>query len=91
MPEMNLVNAVRDAMDVALDSDDEVVLLGEDIGVDGGVFRATDGLIDEYGADRVIDTPLSESGIVGSSIGLAMRGFRPVAEIQFPRTRRACC
>jgi pyruvate dehydrogenase E1 component beta subunit len=81
--EMNLVEAVRDAMDTALDSDDDVMLMGEDIGVDGGVFRATDGLIDEYGDERVIDTPLSESGIVGSAIGLAVRGFRPVAEIQF--------
>ncbi len=83
MSELNIVEAIRDAMDTALDTDDDVLLLGEDIGVDGGVFRATDGLIDEYGEDRVIDTPLSESGIVGSSIGLAVRGFKPVAEIQF--------
>ncbi len=80
---MNVVEAVRDALDTELANDDDVVLMGEDIGVDGGVFRATDGLIDEYGEDRVIDTPLAESGIVGTAIGLAVRGFRPVAEIQF--------
>lgn len=83
MSEMNLVEAIRDALDTELGNDENVLLMGEDIGVDGGVFRATDGLIDEYGEDRVIDTPLSESGIVGTSIGLAVRGFRPVAEIQF--------
>lgn len=83
MPKMTLVEAVRDAMDTALANDDDVVLLGEDIGVDGGVFRATDGLLDEYGSDRVIDTPLAESGIVGSAIGLSLYGKTPVAEIQF--------
>ncbi|MDY6774404.1 MAG: alpha-ketoacid dehydrogenase subunit beta, partial [Candidatus Nanohaloarchaea archaeon] len=60
-----------------------VLVMGEDVGVDGGVFRATEGLLDEYGEERVIDTPLSESGIVGTAFGLAVRGFRPVAEIQF--------
>jgi len=63
--------------------DDKVVLLGEDIGKLGGVFRITDGLLDEFGAARVIDTPLAESGIVGTAVGLAFRGYRPVVEIQF--------
>jgi len=63
--------------------DDKVVLLGEDIGKLGGVFRITDGLLDEFGAARVIDTPLAESGIVGAAVGLAFRGYRPVVEIQF--------
>lgn len=83
MSEMNIVEAVQDAMNVALANDDSVILLGEDIGVDGGVFRATDGLVDEYGEDRVVDTPLAESGIIGTAIGLAVRGMKPVAEIQF--------
>jgi pyruvate dehydrogenase E1 component beta subunit len=66
-----------------MERDPDVVLLGEDIGTDGGVFRATDGLIKEFGKNRVIDTPLSESGIVGVAIGLALYGLKPVAEIQF--------
>ncbi|MDY6761948.1 MAG: alpha-ketoacid dehydrogenase subunit beta [Candidatus Nanohaloarchaea archaeon] len=80
---MNLVEAVRDALDTEMGRDEDVLVMGEDLGVDGGVFRATEGLLDEYGEDRVIDTPLSESGIVGTAVGLAVRGFRPVAEIQF--------
>ncbi|MFB6166842.1 MAG: alpha-ketoacid dehydrogenase subunit beta [Candidatus Nanohaloarchaea archaeon] len=83
MSDMNLVEAVRDALDTEMDRDEKVVVMGEDVGVDGGVFRATEGLLDEYGEERVIDTPLSESGIVGTAFGMAVRGFRPVAEIQF--------
>ena len=67
----------------AMTGDDRVVVMGEDIGRLGGVFRITDGLLDEFGAGRVIDTPLAESGIVGTAVGLAYRGFRPVVEIQF--------
>src|SRR5690606_36820983 len=67
----------------AMRDDEKVVLLGEDIGRLGGVFRITDGLLDEFGAARVIDTPLAESGIVGTAVGLAFRGYRPVVEIQF--------
>ncbi|MFW5928854.1 MAG: alpha-ketoacid dehydrogenase subunit beta [Halobacteriota archaeon] len=81
--EMTLVEAVRDGLHREMERDDDVVVLGEDVGDNGGVFRATEGLIDEYGADRVVDTPLSESGIVGASVGLAAAGVRPVAEIQF--------
>ncbi|GAA3902106.1 alpha-ketoacid dehydrogenase subunit beta [Microbacterium invictum] len=67
----------------ALADDDKVIVMGEDIGRLGGVFRITDGLIDEFGAPRIIDTPLAESGIMGTAVGLAFRGFRPVVEIQF--------
>ena len=80
---MNLVQAVNDALGVSLKSDDSVVLLGEDIGKFGGVFRATVGLQETYGADRVIDTPLNEAGIIGTAIGMALYGMRPVPEIQF--------
>ena len=78
-----LVQAVRDGLAGELARDDDVVVLGEDVGQNGGVFRATEGLLDEFGADRVIDTPLAESGIVGTSVGMAAYGLRPVPEIQF--------
>jgi pyruvate dehydrogenase E1 component beta subunit len=80
---MTLVQAVQNALETEMTLDPNVLLLGEDIGPDGGVFRATEGLYDRFGPDRVMDTPLAESGIVGTSIGLALAGFRPVAEIQF--------
>jgi pyruvate dehydrogenase E1 component beta subunit len=80
---LTIAQAVRDAMRDEMRLDDTVLVLGEDVGVDGGVFRATDGLIEEFGPDRVIDTPLAESAIIGMSVGLAATGFRPVAEIQF--------
>ena len=81
--ELTLVEAVQRALARAMEEDETVILLGEDIGVDGGVFRATDGLIARFGADRVRDTPLAESMISGLPVGLAAMGFRPVAEIQF--------
>jgi 2-oxoisovalerate dehydrogenase E1 component beta subunit len=80
---LTLVQAINDAMDVMLNENDQVLLLGEDIGKNGGVFRATDGLQEKYGEDRVLDTPLSEAGFVGAAIGMAVNGFRPVVEIQF--------
>jgi pyruvate dehydrogenase E1 component beta subunit len=83
MPEVNLAQALNAALDTALRNDDRVVLLGEDIGRTGGVFRITDGLLDRHGADRVFDTPVAESGIVGAAFGMAIAGLRPVAEIQF--------
>jgi pyruvate dehydrogenase E1 component beta subunit len=83
MAKMNMVEALNNALDLALSRDKRILLLGEDIGKDGGVFRVTDGLQKKHGADRVIDTPLAESGIVGTSIGLAINGMRPIAEIQF--------
>ena len=81
--QMTLIQAINDAMRLMLEEDDRTVILGEDIGKNGGVFRATEGLQEAFGEDRVIDTPLSEAGIIGTSIGLAVNGFRPVAEIQF--------
>lgn len=83
MPVMNLLESVRDALRVQMRADRRVVVLGEDVGKFGGVFRATSGLFDEFGGDRVIDTPLSEPGIIGTAIGMALYGLRPVPEIQF--------
>jgi pyruvate dehydrogenase E1 component beta subunit len=83
LAQLNLVGAVRLALKQEMERDPDVVLLGEDIGVDGGVFRATEGLVKEFGENRIIDTPLSESGIVGVAIGLALYGLKPIAEIQF--------
>ncbi|WP_298039399.1 alpha-ketoacid dehydrogenase subunit beta [uncultured Microbacterium sp.] len=83
MEQLTLGKALNESLRQAMRDDDRVVLLGEDIGALGGVFRITDGLLDEFGAARVIDTPLAESGIVGSAVGLAFRGYRPVVEIQF--------
>lgn len=83
MPQMTLVQAITTALDQEMARDPRVVCLGEDVGVNGGVFRVTEGLQKKYGPERVIDTPLSESGIIGSSIGLAIAGMRPVPEIQF--------
>jgi pyruvate dehydrogenase E1 component beta subunit len=83
MPQMTLVQAITTALDQEMAKDSRVMCLGEDVGVNGGVFRVTDGLQKKYGAERVVDTPLSESGIMGSSIGLALAGMRPIPEIQF--------
>ena len=80
---MNMVQAINSALALEMEADDSVVLLGEDVGAVGGVFRATDGLLDRFGADRVIDTPLAESLIAGMATGMAMAGLRPVAEMQF--------
>ena len=90
MSEINLVQAVNLALRRAMADDPRVVVLGEDVGIDGGVFRATDGLFKLHGENRVIDTPLAEVGIAGVSIGLAAQGFRPVAEIQFTGFAYAC-
>ncbi|WP_426183315.1 alpha-ketoacid dehydrogenase subunit beta [Microbacterium sp. TWP3-1-2b2] len=83
MTEITLGKALNAGLRKAMSDDEKVVLMGEDIGKLGGVFRITDGLLDEFGAARVIDTPLAESGIVGTAVGLAYRGYRPVVEIQF--------
>jgi 2-oxoisovalerate dehydrogenase E1 component beta subunit len=90
MSEINLVQAVNLALRRAMADDPNVVVLGEDVGVDGGVFRATDGLFKRYGEKRVIDTPLAEAGITGVAVGLAAQGFRPVAEIQFTGFAYTC-
>jgi pyruvate dehydrogenase E1 component beta subunit len=83
MAKITMVEALNLALRQEMARDDSVIVLGEDVGVDGGVFRVTDGLIDTFGENRVIDTPLAESGIVGMSIGMAVYGLRPVCEIQF--------
>lgn len=80
---LTMVEAIRDALHVALHQKQETVVLGEDIGKNGGVFRATDGLYQEFGEERVIDTPLAESGIIGTAVGMALNGLKPIAEIQF--------
>lgn len=80
---LTMVQAVTDALRTMLRKNEEVVLLGEDIGSNGGVFRATEGLIEEFGEDRIMDTPLSEAGLMGAAIGMAVNGMKPVAEIQF--------
>lgn len=83
MPDMNIIQAVNDCLRLEMRRDPKVVVLGEDVGRFGGVFRATTGLFDEFGPDRCMDTPLAEAGIIGSAIGMALYGMRPVAEIQF--------
>ena len=77
------MQALNLALQQEMAKDDRVILLGEDVGVDGGVFRVTDRLIDTFGEERVLDTPLGEAGIVGMSIGMAVYGLRPVCEMQF--------
>ncbi|OIK14919.1 alpha-ketoacid dehydrogenase subunit beta [Bacillus sp. MUM 13] len=80
---LTMVQAVTAGLRIMLKENEEVVVLGEDVGLNGGVFRATEGLLEEFGEERVMDTPLSESGIIGVSIGMAVNGMKPVAEIQF--------
>lgn len=83
MAQMTMIQAITDALRCELKNDENVLVFGEDVGVNGGVFRATEGLQKEFGVDRVFDTPLAESGIGGLAIGLALTGYRPVPEIQF--------
>lgn len=83
MQKLDLVGAINQALLQEMERDDRIIVLGEDVGLNGGVFRVTDGLQKRFGCDRVVDTPLSESGIIGTSIGLAMAGMRPMPEIQF--------
>ncbi len=83
MANKRIIEAVREALFEEMERDSSIIILGEDVGVNGGVFRVTDGLYDRYGEERIIDTPLAESGIVGVAIGAALNGLRPVAEIQF--------
>jgi pyruvate dehydrogenase E1 component beta subunit len=83
MAQLNMVQAINQALAEELGRDERVVVLGEDVGRDGGVFRVTEGLLERFGPERVLDTPLAESAIVGAAIGMAAYGLRPVAEIQF--------
>src|SRR5438128_11175263 len=87
MPELNLVKAINQALFQEMERDERVMVLGEDVGLNGGVFRVTDGLQQRFGAERVVDPPLSESGIIATSIGLATAGQRPGPEIQFEAVR----
>jgi pyruvate dehydrogenase E1 component beta subunit len=90
MTELSLVQAVNAALKRAMSEDVSVIVLGEDVGIDGGVFRATEGLFQQFGERRVLDTPVAEASIAGVSIGLAAQGFRPVAEIQFTGFAYSC-
>lgn len=83
MAEITMIEAIRQAMDEELARDENVFIVGEDVGQRGGVFRATVGLFDKYGGERVIDSPLAEASIVGVGIGAALYGMRPICEIQF--------
>ena len=83
MAQMTMVQAINNALKTELQNDENVLVFGEDVGVNGGVFRVTEGLQKEFGEDRVFDTPLAESGIGGLALGLTVEGFRPVMEIQF--------
>ncbi|HVE13980.1 MAG TPA: alpha-ketoacid dehydrogenase subunit beta [Elusimicrobiota bacterium] len=83
MPELNLVQAINQGLQQALEKDPKAMILGEDVGLNGGVFRVTEGLQKQFGKERVVDTPLAELGIVGTSVGLALYGMHPVCEIQF--------
>ena len=83
MSRLNMVEAIDQALRQEMELDSRVIILGEDVGRDGGVFRVTEGLMERFGEERVLDTPLAESGIVGMAIGMAIAGLRPVAEIQF--------
>lgn len=83
MAKMTMVQAINTALKNEMEIDNRVLCLGEDIGINGGVFRATDGLINQFGENRVVDTPIAESAIIGAAVGMAARGLRPVAEIQF--------
>lgn len=83
MPRMTMVEAIHNALALELERDERVLIFGEDVGRNGGVFRVTDGLQDRYGERRVFDTPLAESGIIGTAVGMAAYGLRPIAEIQF--------
>ena len=80
---LTMIQAITEALDIALERDDKTLIFGEDVGVNGGVFRATEGLQEKYGEERVFDTPLAESGIGGLAIGLALEKYRPIPEIQF--------
>jgi pyruvate dehydrogenase E1 component beta subunit len=83
MAQLTLVQSINTTLAEEMERDDRVIILGEDVGPNGGVFRVTEGLQARFGRDRVVDTPLDESGIMGSAIGLAIGGMRPIPEIQF--------
>jgi 2-oxoisovalerate dehydrogenase E1 component beta subunit len=88
---MNMIQALNSALDVMLAKDPNVLIFGQDVGYFGGVFRVTEGLQKKFGKARCFDTPISELGIVGVGIGMAVNGLRPVVEIQFATSRRSPC
>src|SRR5437868_14966154 len=90
MAELTLVEAINDAFHTELGRDESVLVMGEDVGLAGGVFRATAGLRDRFGADRCVDTPLAEAGLLGAAVGLCMAGFRPVVEMQYDAFSYPC-
>ena len=90
LAELSMVEAINDAFHVELARDDSVLVMGEDVGRAGGVFRATAGLRERFGADRCVDTPLAEAGILGTAIGLCMAGWRPVTEMQYDAFSYPC-
>ena len=90
MAELSIVEAINDCLHVELERDSDVLVMGEDVGRAGGVFRATAGLRDRFGADRCVDTPLAEAGILGTAVGLCMAGFRPVCEMQYDAFSYPC-
>jgi pyruvate dehydrogenase E1 component beta subunit len=90
MPSKTLVEAVNDALHVEMERDESVMVMGEDVGRAGGVFRATAGLLERFGPDRCVDTPLAEAGILGTAVGLAMAGWRPVCEMQYESFSYPC-
>jgi pyruvate dehydrogenase E1 component beta subunit len=90
LADLLMVEAINDALNVELERDDSVLVMGEDVGRAGGVFRATAGLLDRFGADRCVDTPLAEAGILGTAIGLCMAGWRPVTEMQYDAFSYPC-
>ena len=83
MVRVNMAEAINLTLHQVMSNDKDIVILGQDVGINGGVFRVTEGLFNKFGSERVIDTPLAESGIFGTSIGLALAGLKPIAEIQF--------
>ena len=83
MAELTMVKALNLALHQAMEADDRVIICGQDVGLDEGVFRVTEGLLKKYGDKRVLDSPLAEAGIIGTSIGMALYGLKPVSEIQF--------
>src|SRR6266702_1054658 len=90
MAELSIVEAVNDCLHVELGQDDNVMVMGEDVGRSGGVFRATAGLLERFGPDRCVDTPLAEAGILGAAVGLCMAGWRPVCEMQYDAFSYPC-
>src|SRR5437762_12953361 len=90
MPELSIVEAINAAFHVELERDDDVMVMGEDVGRAGGVFRATAGLLERFGESRCVDTPLAEAGILGTAIGLCMAGWRPVTEMQYDAFSYPC-